>query len=92
METGGLSLRRQVAFSLLSADVDQNCLIDALSVLYGLDDTLDVVPVDRSEVSDPHLLKVHSRNHQRFERLLRAADSLYYTGNRVIERVVDPVP
>ena len=48
--------------------------------------------VDRSEVSDPHLLKEHSGHHQRFDRLFGAADALDDPRNRVVERIVNLVP
>ncbi len=85
VEAGRLSLRRQVSLSFFCADVNQNRFIDTLGVFNGFHDALYVVPVDGSQIRDPHLFEVHSRDHQRFERLLRAADPLYYAGNRVTE-------
>ena len=72
--------------------MDQNRFIDAFGVLDRFHNALNTVSVDRSEISDPHLLKVHSGNHQRFERLLRAADPLYNARNSVAERIVDLIP
>ena len=92
MKLGGFPLRGKISFSLLGAHMDQDRLVDTLCDFNGFLYIPDIMSVDRSQICDPHLLKEHARNHQGFERLLRAADAFDDTGDRVIKRIMDLVP
>ena len=64
MKTGGVLFRRAVTLSLFRTGMDQDCFIHPFGVLNCPHHIPDVMPVDRSQVSDPHLLKKHSREHE----------------------------
>ena len=91
VKSGRIFFRRPVSHALFRADMDQDCLVDALCVLDGLDHIPDIVSVDRPQIGDPHLLKEHSGHHQGLERLLGPADPLRHLGERLIERVIHAV-
>ena len=91
MKLGRSLLRGRIPLSLFGADVDQDRLVDTLGNFNGFHNALDVVSVDRSQISDPHFFKEHSRDHQGFDRLLRAADALYDSRDRIVERIMYPV-
>ena len=54
--------------------MDDNGPVQAAGVAKGVGDRGSIVPVDRSEVRDIHLLKEHSGNHQLFQTCLGPAD------------------
>ena len=74
MKSGGMTLCRQKAFALFRQDMDQYRSVNILRLFKHFDHRVHIVSVNRSEIDDPHILKVHAGNEVGLDPVLCTAD------------------
>ena len=63
-----------VAFALLGDNMYQHRPCELCRTFKGVQHQVDIVAVDRTDVGHAHVLKEHTGNHQRFDRILGFLD------------------
>ena len=76
MESCRMSLCRLKAFSLLCDHMYNNSISHTLRFLEHTKHRRDIMPIHRSKIGNPHVLKKHSRNHKLLKATLRFTDTL----------------
>ena len=64
MKSGRFLFRIAVTLSLLRDNMNNDRLIQLFCPLKGIDQKRSIMPVDRADISDSHVLKHHARNEQ----------------------------
>ena len=77
MESGRMTFGRSISFSFFGHHMNHDGSFHSFSFLNDPDQSVNIMTVNRSKISNSHILEKHTGNHQLFKAILSSSDFVY---------------